>query len=144
PHSIASTYVAFELGARWGAEMRFMVILTPGVGAEVLVPPLDVFNAMRGDSRDQLLQMIHDLGEQLDITLSPAHTYGTQIDRVLALQDDSAGQSSISETLSWSSFLSQLNMLSSESRRLDCISKYKTHLPSSTVLDLPLVYVQWS
>ena len=46
PHSIASIYVVFELGTRGGTKMHLMMILTPGVGAEVSVPPLDVFNAL--------------------------------------------------------------------------------------------------
>jgi len=54
PHSMQSLYVAFELGARWGADNHLLPILVPGVDASVLDGPLTGLNALSCDSAAQL------------------------------------------------------------------------------------------
>lgn len=80
--SIRSTYVLFELGARWGAGRHLLPVLAPGVGPEVLSGPISGINALRADSHAQLHQLVSDLGRVLGITPSPTASYLGHIERV--------------------------------------------------------------
>lgn len=85
PNSIKSMYVAFELGARWGAGKHLLPVLAPGVRASILDGPLTGLNALKSDSRPQLQQFMHDLAQHLGMqTQSPA-AYDRFIDRILEL-----------------------------------------------------------
>src|SRR5262249_8643380 len=61
PASLRSMYVAFELGARWGARKHLLPVLAPGTDASVLEGPLKSINALRCDNRSELHQLITDL-----------------------------------------------------------------------------------
>lgn len=68
PSSLASSFVMFELGARWGANL-FLAPLLAGVRANELSGPLGLLNALSADNDAQLHQLLGDIAEQLDLTL---------------------------------------------------------------------------
>lgn len=67
PSSIASAYVMFELGARWGANLHLAALLGAGAGKEYLHGPLSSLNALECNDAAQVHQLISDLGDLLDI-----------------------------------------------------------------------------
>jgi len=83
PASLDSTYVAFELGSRWGANRHLVPLLTPEVTASALQGPLATLNAMRLDDRAQMQQLIADLATELDLKARPPHQYSRQLEQLL-------------------------------------------------------------
>jgi hypothetical protein len=82
PASLDSLYVAFELGARWGAHKHLLPILVPGADPKMLSGPLAGINALRCDRAGQLHQLIDDLAKQLDLTAEPPAAFQDQIDQI--------------------------------------------------------------
>lgn len=87
--SVQSTYVLFELGARWGADKHFVPLLAPGVDSGILVAPLSAFNALSCTNAAQLHQLLNELARRLEVALAPPHTYQRYIDRVVSLPPSS-------------------------------------------------------
>lgn len=83
--SLRSTYVVFELGARWGAGRHLVPLLAPGVPASVLEAPLSTLNTLSCDSRAQLHQLIADLATTLGIEAHAPAAYQRQIERLVGL-----------------------------------------------------------
>lgn len=83
--SLQSSFVMFELGARWGANKHLAPVLAPDVEPSVLRGPLQDFNALRGDSAAQLHQLIQDLAETLGINPSSPAAYQDSLERILKL-----------------------------------------------------------
>src|SRR5215210_4861275 len=67
PFSLASAYVLFELGARWGAKQPLIPLLAPGTGFQALRGPLTGLNALSCDSQGQLYQLVSEVGQTLSI-----------------------------------------------------------------------------
>jgi hypothetical protein len=82
PRSIKSMYVLFELGARWGADKHLVPLLAPGARADQLVGPMAGINALRGDSRADLHQLVRELASDLRLALEPAEAYERQLELV--------------------------------------------------------------
>jgi len=68
PSSIASAYVMFELGARWGAKLHLVPLLAAGAGSESLRGPLGSLNALNCEDSAQVHQLISDLATLLEIS----------------------------------------------------------------------------
>jgi hypothetical protein len=83
-HSISSLYVAFELGARWGAGKQLIPLLAPGADVGLLGGPLSALNALRSDIRPQLQQLVADVGAVLAITPESPHAYDADVEAILA------------------------------------------------------------
>jgi hypothetical protein len=77
--SLQSTFVLFELGARWGIGRHLIPLLVPGFDSKDLRPPLDGLNALRIDSEDQMHQLIADVGARLNIQPERANVYGNAL-----------------------------------------------------------------
>lgn len=84
--SLDSMYVAFELGARWGAHKHLLPILASGTDPSILAGPLAGMNALRCDSAAQLHQLIADLAKQLGVNAEPAAVLQAQIDQILSFE----------------------------------------------------------
>jgi hypothetical protein len=83
PKSVASAYVLFELGARWGAR-RHMIPVLAGVGPEALQGPLKGINSISANSVAQLHQLLSDLADALDIELQRAASYTRYAEKLIA------------------------------------------------------------
>jgi len=83
PASLRSMYVAFELGARWGAGKHLIPLLAPGIQARQLASPLSGINSLRLDEAAQLHQLIRDLAEQLGLQVPSAAAYQKHVDALL-------------------------------------------------------------
>ena len=102
PESMKSIFVAFELGAGWGADKHILPILLPGTEASVLDGPMKNRNALRADSRSQLHQIIEELGQQLNITPASPAVYGRYIEETVrfSAETNSVASTSLSSILS--------------------------------------------
>lgn len=74
PNSLASAYVLFELGARWGARLH-MVPLLAGIRPDDLKGPLKAINSVSADNIAQIHQLLSDLADVLDLRLQGAAGY---------------------------------------------------------------------
>ena len=83
--SLNSMYVAFELGARWGAQRHLLPLLTPGADASILSGPLAGVNALRSENASQLHQMIDEVGNLLGVEPEPAQVFQAEIDALLSV-----------------------------------------------------------
>jgi hypothetical protein len=85
PNSLASTYVLFELGARWGVGLP-MIPLLAGIRAADMRGPDNALNALSCDSDAQLVQLVEDIGRELQIEPDSSASY-------LSIAHDIKGQS---------------------------------------------------
>lgn len=67
-NSIASSYVLFELGARWVLKKPTIPLLASSTGASLLPTPLSDINALSLLDADDLFQLIDDLADELKLT----------------------------------------------------------------------------
>jgi len=74
PHSLSSAYVLFELGARWGAGL-FMIPLLSGVKPAEMRGPLSVLNALSCSSEAQLHQLLEDVAKPLRLSVQSPASY---------------------------------------------------------------------
>jgi hypothetical protein len=65
PNSLASYFVMFELGARWGG----------GVRPHDLKQPLSLLNALSADNESQLCQLVTDIAARLEMPLQSSASY---------------------------------------------------------------------
>lgn len=84
-NSLRSLYVAFELGARWGAKRPLFPLLAPGTDPSILEGPLASLNALSSANRAQLHQLISDLSAVLRVKSEEPAVYQRYVEAVLAL-----------------------------------------------------------
>lgn len=83
PNSLESSYVLFELGARWGAKRQLIPLLSNGVDANDLVAPLKDYNALDCGSRGQMLQLVTELSQFLNREEEKPALYSSMIDDLI-------------------------------------------------------------
>jgi len=83
PNSLNSSYVLFELGARWGAKRQLIPLLSKGFKASDLVAPLKDYNALDCGSRGQMLQLVNELGQFLNREEEKPSLYSKLIDELI-------------------------------------------------------------
>lgn len=74
PNSLSSTYVLFELGARWGAGL-FMIPLLAGINAEAMRGPQQALNALSCETEEQLIQRVEDVARELNLKVQSATSF---------------------------------------------------------------------
>ena len=84
PSSMASTFVLFELGARWGAGRHLVPLLGGGADSSFLRGPLGTLNALTCDDAGQIHQLVDDFANLLSVTdrTAPAG-YQTYVERLI-------------------------------------------------------------
>ena len=65
PSSVRSSYVLFELGARWGTELPLFPLFGRRADSNSLAGPLRGINALNICRRQEVLQLLEDIGAQL-------------------------------------------------------------------------------
>lgn len=83
--SLASTYVLFELGARWGAELHLTPLIAGSMEKKDLKGPLSGLNAHSCNNPAELHQLLEELGSILSSRLNSAASYIRYLERLLAL-----------------------------------------------------------
>jgi hypothetical protein len=74
PSSLSSSYVLFELGARWGADLP-MIPLWAGVHGGQVEGPIKGVNAASCGNEKQLIQFVEEVGELLGLEVESASSY---------------------------------------------------------------------
>jgi hypothetical protein len=87
--SIQSTYVLFEMGARWASSKKLMPVLAAGATPRVLKPPLSDYNALDCNNEAQIYQLLEDMSEALNMRLERANTYS---DLIISLIKESSSR----------------------------------------------------
>jgi hypothetical protein len=90
PSSLDSSFVMFELGARWGANL-FLAPLMAGVKPSGLNGPLSLLNALDATNEAQLLQLVEDISGRLDLPLQSAASYLRRVAQVKELAQGVSG-----------------------------------------------------
>ncbi|MCK4785686.1 MAG: toll/interleukin-1 receptor domain-containing protein, partial [Desulfobacteraceae bacterium] len=82
PNSLCSTYVLFELGARWGAGKKIFPILIPGMNIDQLEGPLKRIHVIECN-RASLWKLIGKIGEMLEIEPENPESVQSALEEVL-------------------------------------------------------------
>jgi hypothetical protein len=96
--SLASAYVLFELGARWGAKRPIMPLLAPGIGPQVINGPLTGLNVLSCENASQLHQLVSEVAGILDISPESPAVYQRHIDAILYFSHPVDGQTTAVDT----------------------------------------------
>ncbi|PJJ55047.1 TIR domain-containing protein [Hymenobacter chitinivorans] len=78
--SMDSTYVLFELGARWATSLPFVPLVTNNLGTQLLKGPLGGINALNISSTAQVHQLISDLSSFLKLESESPAVYQDKIE----------------------------------------------------------------
>jgi hypothetical protein len=73
--SLASHYVIFELGARWGSGKPLLPLLAPSLPANALSRPLSALHALSCAQPEDLHQFVSEAATLLRVPLQPAASY---------------------------------------------------------------------
>lgn len=82
PNSLQSTYVLFEIGARWGSER----VIVPVQGAELtgqLKPPLSELDLLKSSSRGDVLRLLKSVQKMTGRKLQPEQHCDASIESVV-------------------------------------------------------------
>ena len=83
PNSLKSLYVAFELGARWGAGKPMVPLLASGATPDDLEGPLAGINALRCENESQLNQLVEETSSRLKMPLRRSSVFVKEIKSVV-------------------------------------------------------------
>lgn len=75
PSSMASVYVMFELGARWGANRHLVPLMIGGVKPSDLKAPLSAIHAVSSASEGDMYQLVDTLAGQLSLSAETPNVY---------------------------------------------------------------------
>lgn len=87
PTSLASTYVLFELGARWGTEKSIMPILSKGLTTRRVPEPLSQLHLIELYDVASVFQFLEDSATELDIQIAKPSSLHSQIEKVTEFSD---------------------------------------------------------
>ncbi len=89
--SLASTFVLFEIGARWGAQKSLIPLLVPGEAPEILSGPLTVLNALSCSSQGNLHQLISDISKHIRVKAGRPESYLSSFNAICEVSGGSKG-----------------------------------------------------
>jgi hypothetical protein len=84
PHSLESTWVLFEVGARWGAKKHLFPVVAGGATTTAVEGPMAGLNTLNAASPPQFLQLLQELGTALDLPLQPMGSFQEAVNVVVA------------------------------------------------------------
>ena len=84
-NSIISTYVLFEMGARWGAGQYFAPVLAGGLSTSELKAPLSGLTVLDLASRAQVTQLLDNLAETLRAKMVSRALFETELSDLVAV-----------------------------------------------------------
>jgi len=85
PASVQSSYVMFELGARWGADLYLAPLLASGVNTSTLEGPLKGINVLTCDNKAQVYQLVSNIAAELKKTPDSPAAYQRYVDAIVRL-----------------------------------------------------------
>jgi TIR domain len=94
-HSLNSTWVLFELGARWGAERHLAPVFAAGLTAEKLRGPLPGISGLSCDSENQIHQLVHDIAGVLGTDVRKTHFYSNYVSALMKASAEAAARRSL-------------------------------------------------
>ena len=83
PDSTSSSYVMFELGARWGVSKPLIPLVIGSTAGELLSGPLSGINALMCTEAAQMQQFIGDLKDMLQLEAERPEVYQSKIDQLV-------------------------------------------------------------
>lgn len=119
PSSLQSTYVLFELGARWGTQKPLIPLLACGMQGKKLPDPLSTINALSCAELAQLHQFIIDLGRFLGVNPDSAAAYQKCMEELIEKATQHVSSKGI--TLNNSSRSTEVPNLPSQDPELDIL-----------------------
>jgi len=78
--SVNSTYVLFELGARWGSTLPLLPLICDPSGTALLKGPLKNINVLNATDASDIHQFIYDLSDHLEIKPEDTNAYIKEIE----------------------------------------------------------------
>lgn len=84
--SVESSFVLFELGARWGMRKRIFPLLGPGADSNLLPPPIRDQHATSLTNEGDVLHVLADMEKDLGLPLERPHQYNEELRALLAFQ----------------------------------------------------------
>ncbi len=82
-NSIKSSYVLFELGARWGAKLPMIPIICDNKGTSILSGPLKNINCLVHKTRGDIYTMVESISKTLNIEQLPANSFLDEIENII-------------------------------------------------------------
>jgi hypothetical protein len=92
--SIQSTYVLFEMGARWGSGKPLLPVLAAGATPSILQAPLNDYNALDCNNESHIHQMLENLSDLLKMRLERPNVYADLVDDVVR-ESTSRGEANV-------------------------------------------------
>jgi hypothetical protein len=86
--SLHSTYVLFELGARWGAGKHLIPLVVAGMTASELGAPLSGLNAHSAAIDSHLFQLVGEVASKLGLPLAKPPVYEAHIRKLVHTSDE--------------------------------------------------------
>ncbi|HYG35090.1 MAG TPA: toll/interleukin-1 receptor domain-containing protein [Clostridia bacterium] len=87
PSSVHSTYVLFELGARWGRGAHWSLLVARGLTPGELDEPLRSHNALSAAAESQIDQFVEELSRLLAKPVTTRAAWGAKVHHVSTLAD---------------------------------------------------------
>lgn len=125
--SINSTYVLFELGARWGAGLSLLPTIISPDGNKLLKGPLQNINALNCCNEEEVYQLINDIGEKLNRSVEKVSVYNKKVKELVQLCTENKVDNANSNTQGFSSLPKSAVNLSSEATELLVAASREPH-----------------
>lgn len=87
--ALGSSYVLFELGARWGSALHIAPLLASGVDHRLLPAPIAGKNALRASRAEDLQQMVSDIARTLKLEIKGSALLQKYIQAIVRHQEES-------------------------------------------------------